>query len=217
VKIPNESLFSEKKRSQRSPSLALTCLFAFAADDYNSLPSSFSWIDFSNFPPPSIALTGSPALRNFLIASSILGPGLWLVSQLLLLLYFWLDNGANTCGIDFHFEESSNTEVTHSEEGREGSNEETGNNSDSIINDDQPREDTFFEIEVMKRLFINKFNVVSEKGRWVDPQFDDEESPDSSQAPEQEENSTHRSDGSVISVSSLSSVSHDHHHICDLD
>ena len=87
------------------------------------------------------------------------GPGLWLVSQLLLLLYFWLDNGANTCGIDFHFEESSNRE------GANSSNEETGNNSDSIINDDQPREDTFFEIEVMKRLFINKFNVVSEKGR----------------------------------------------------
>ena len=33
----------------------------------------------------------------------VAGPGLWVVSQLLLLLYFWLDNGANTCGIDFHF------------------------------------------------------------------------------------------------------------------
>ena len=35
---------------------------------------------------------------------NVTGPGLWIVSQLLLLLYSWLDNGANTCGIDFHFE-----------------------------------------------------------------------------------------------------------------
>merc|ERR1719381_24464 len=51
-------------------SLALICIYALFADDYNSLPSDE---DYSAFPPPSIALTGSPALRNFLITSSILG------------------------------------------------------------------------------------------------------------------------------------------------
>ena len=39
----------------------------------------------------------------------VTGPGLWIVSQTLLVLYFKLDNGANTCVIDFHFEKSNKT------------------------------------------------------------------------------------------------------------
>ena len=209
------------------------------------------------------------------------GPCLWLVSQLLLLLYFWLDNGANTCGIDFHFEKKKKTKQTMkknikkkteddsksfisynepredlkekgneneeriplnsrssstiacciiccgcitccipcciaccinflfrnnqneggdksegdleevegneneesiplnsqsnstsrveaegtSEEGLSSSNDETEDDSKSIINDDELRDDTFFEFKVLEKLFIRKFKVVSEEGR----------------------------------------------------
>jgi len=180
-------------------SLALTCLYAFAADDHLSpLRSTF----FATFPPPAIALTGSPALNNFLIVSAILGPGLWLASQLLLLLYFWLDNGANTFVIDFHFRNNQNKrgdvkkveakenmekillscstskdgiEDPSEEEGLSLSSDKTEDDSISIIIDNEPRGNTFFEFKVLEELFINKFKLVSEEGRWVDPQFDDEE------------------------------------------
>jgi len=153
-------------------SLALICLFAFVADDYNS-PMTYDFL-ISTFPPPSIALTGSPALVIFLIVSSILGPGLWVLSQLLLLLYFWFDNGANTCGIDFHFSDRKTKPKRDFE---------------SIIRADAPRDETYFEFKFFEELFTG-FNVVSEEGRWVDPQFDDEEL---LQEADQEENSSPRS------------------------
>ena len=77
------------------------------------------------------------------------GPGLWVLSQLLLILYFWLDNGANTCGIDFHFGEK---------------NLKAKRDLDSIISDDAPRGETYFEFKFREELFI-RFNVVSEEGR----------------------------------------------------
>ena len=45
------------------------------------------------------------------------------------------------------------------------SNEETGNDSNSIINDDEPRDDTYFEIKLLEELFISEFEVVSKIGR----------------------------------------------------
>ena len=33
------------------------------------------------------------------------GPGLWVLSQVLLLLYFKMDNGSNVCGIEFNYGE----------------------------------------------------------------------------------------------------------------
>ena len=130
----------------------------------------------------------------------VAGPGLWVVSLLLLLLYFWLDNGANTCGIDFHFgnnknkgslkvEGSENEEsqvegikrsISHnspsnsiatvetedaSEEGLSSFSDKNEDDSKSIINDDEPREDTYFEFKVLEELFISEFEVVSEEGR----------------------------------------------------
>ena len=35
----------------------------------------------------------------------------------------------------------------------------------SIITDDEPREDTYFEFKVLEELFISEFKVVSEEGR----------------------------------------------------
>ena len=78
------------------------------------------------------------------------GPGLWLVSQLLLILYFWLDNGANTCGIDFHFSDRKT---------------KAKRDLDSIISDDAPRGETYFEFKFFEELLISGFSVVSEEGR----------------------------------------------------
>ena len=78
------------------------------------------------------------------------GPGLWVLSQLLLILYFWLDNGANTCGIDFHFGEK---------------NLKAKRDLDSIISDDAPRGETYFEFKFFEELLVSGFKVVSEEGR----------------------------------------------------
>merc|ERR1719239_2028262 len=72
-------------------------------------------------PPPSISLTGSPALRNFLITASVGGPGLWVLSQALLLLYFKMDNGSNVCGIEFNY---NNKAEKNGEENDEGNKKE---------------------------------------------------------------------------------------------
>jgi len=106
------------------------------------------------------------------------------VSQLLLLLYFWLDNGANTCGIDFHF----------------GNKTVKKRDLESIIMDDAPRRETYFEFKILEELCISDFKKVSEEGRWVDPQFDDEESLSGPQvllAAEQEENLSQEREESV--------------------
>ena len=81
---------------------------------------------------------------------SLSGPGLWVASQLLLLLYFKMDNGANTCGIDFRFKK------TETKAKRE---------LDSIISDDAPRGETYFEFKFFEELLVSGFKVVSEEGR----------------------------------------------------
>ena len=124
-----------------------------------------------------------------------------MASQILILLYFKLDNGANSCGIDFYFDniegdlekiEGDLEEVDEDlEEGEGNDNEESiplnsrsnstsrvetedvpeessssdDDDSKSIINDNEPREDNYFEFRVLEKLFINKFKVVSEEGR----------------------------------------------------
>ena len=128
----------------------------------------------------------------------VTGPGLWIVSQLLLLLYYKMDNGANTCGLNFCFDnikgdvekiegDVEEVEVSENEErlplnsranstsrvetedasegGLSSPSDETEDDTKSIINDDEPKEDNFFEFRVLERLFIIKFEVVSEKGR----------------------------------------------------
>ena len=113
---------------------------------------------------------------------------MWAVSQILLVLYYKLDNGANTCGIDFHFandQEEVDVEVNENEESiplnprssstsrveTEDDSEEsspsdkTEYDSKSIITDEEPRGDKYFEFRVLEKLFISEFKVVSEEGR----------------------------------------------------
>ena len=110
-----------------------------------------------------------------------------MLSQILLVLYFKLDNGANTCGIDFHFEKSNKTEgdlaeveeneneesflfnprsISTSRVEESASSDETADDdSKSIITDEEPRGDKYFEFKVLEELFISEFKVVSEEGR----------------------------------------------------
>ena len=117
---------------------------------------------------------------------------MWVVSQILLVIYFKLDNGANTCGIDFYFETSNQmegdlaeVEVNENEESfpltprlnstsrvetedapeESASSNETDDDSESIINNEEPRGDKYFEFRVLEKLFISEFKVVSEQGR----------------------------------------------------
>ena len=119
---------------------------------------------------------------------------MWVVSQILLVIYFKLDNGANTCGIDFHFQNKKSdqiegdleeVEVNENEESiplnsqsnstsrvetedvpeESSSSDKTEDESQSVINNDEPRGDKYFEFRVLEKLFISEFKVVSEEGR----------------------------------------------------
>ena len=100
---------------------------------------------------------------------------MWVLSQLLLLLYFWLDNGANTCGIDFHFA-NDKKEANLIRDGEGNVNEESLLTVDT---EDVPEEELGSSLEfkilekvfdsdllkMSKRFIISEFKVVSEEGR----------------------------------------------------
>ena len=79
------------------------------------------------------------------------GPGLWVLSQALLLLYFYLDNGSNVCGLEFNYK-----------------NEEQEGDSDnkSLLGADKAEHETFYNDQIFRQLFLG-FEVRSEKGRSV--------------------------------------------------
>ena len=77
------------------------------------------------------------------------GPGFWVLSQALLLLYFKMDNGSNVCGIEFNY----------NNEGREEENR-----GDSLIGADVADRDTYYNNRMLGQLFLG-FQVESEEGR----------------------------------------------------
>ena len=64
---------------------------------------------------PSSFSMGFDALDNFRLAFCLLVPGGWILAQLLLFLYFYLDNGAETCGVEFQFNNDKEDEITENE------------------------------------------------------------------------------------------------------
>jgi len=80
---------------------------------------------------------------------------LWVLSQAWLLLYFYLDNGSNVCGLEFNYK-----------------NEEQEGDSDnkSLLGADKAEHETFYNDQIFRQLFLG-FEVKSEEGRWVDPEF----------------------------------------------
>ena len=116
------------------------------------------------------------------------GPGLWVLSQGLLLLYFMMDNGSNVCGIDFNYnnvvgkkeevevekEEGKDVKQEEKEEDREleeeeGKHEEIkeNDNAKSIIGENKPDIEVHFNEQLLRKLILAKFEVQSEEGRSV--------------------------------------------------
>ena len=77
------------------------------------------------------------------------------MSQLLLIVYFWLDNGAMTCGLDFEFCSESATE---SETTRD-------NKTKSLITGEEQISDETVDLKILEKLYVSAFNLVSEEGR----------------------------------------------------
>ena len=79
------------------------------------------------------------------------GPGLWVLSQALLLLYFYLDNGSNVCGLEFNYK----NEV-----------QEGDSDNKSLLGADKAEHETFYNDQIFRQLFLG-FEVKSEEGRSV--------------------------------------------------
>ena len=83
-------------------------------------------------------------------------PVLWIVSQILLIVYFWLDNGAMTCGLDFEFGTESDTESETTRDKKTKS---------LITGEEQISDETFVDLKILEKLYVSAFNLVSEEGR----------------------------------------------------
>ena len=115
------------------------------------------------------------------------GPGLWVLSQALLLLYFKMDNGSNVCGIDFNYnnvvgkkeevevekeegkevEQEEDRELEEEECKHEEMEEEENDGSKSIIGENKPDIEVHFNDQLLRKLILAKFEVQSEEGRSV--------------------------------------------------
>ena len=101
---------------------------------------------------------------------------------MLLLLFYHLDNGSNTCGIDFHFandtEERSQVSSTSSApavvelagaasaEAALSADEDPQVDSVSILNAEEPESSIpIVNNEILNKLFVKEFKVMSEVGR----------------------------------------------------
>ena len=94
------------------------------------------------------------------------GPGLWVLSQVLLLLYFKIDNGSNVCGIEFNFNNRRKKEkygMVDKEEDEEREKEKDDSISligaDSLLNSEM-----YYNDQILRQLFFG-FQVESEEGR----------------------------------------------------
>ena len=105
------------------------------------------------------------------------GPGLWVVSQVLLLLYFKMDNGSNVCGIEFNYNNveekkeeedmEKEKEKKKEEENQEKFEEQNEDDSKSIISENAPNIEVLFNHLFLRKLILGKFEVLSEEGRSV--------------------------------------------------
>ena len=97
------------------------------------------------------------------------GPGLWVLSQALLLIYFKMDNGSNVCGLEEllkeRVEETEEKKKEVEEEGEQKKKEEE--DSKSIIDADQSDIEVHFNDQLLRKLILGKFEVQSEEGRSV--------------------------------------------------
>lgn len=81
------------------------------------------------------------------------------MSQGLLLAYYALDSVCNVCGLEFDYNNNSNKEE-----------EEKEDNEENLNRDDVADVDRFYNNQILGDLFLG-FEVKSEDGRWVHPEF----------------------------------------------
>ena len=100
---------------------------------------------------------------------------------MLLLLYFKLDNGSNVCGIEFNYnnvegkkkqveaKEQGNMEEERrkEEENQRKAEEQKEDDSKSIMSENSPNIEVLFNDELLRKLFLGNFEVLSEEGRSV--------------------------------------------------
>ena len=76
------------------------------------------------------------------------------MSQLLLIVYFWLDTGAMTCGLDFEFCNESDSES------------ETTETVSLVTGEEQISVETLVDLKILEKLsIVGAFDLVSEEGR----------------------------------------------------
>merc|ERR1719394_2306238 len=107
-----------------------------------------------NFPIDAAFSFGSSDLTRFQRASCVLIPSGWILSQILILVYFYIDSGVQTCGIDFHFDNSK-------------AGDEERPQQLSRVPTYQVRTNEEIEMAVFSRLFQAEVKFESESGRWI--------------------------------------------------
>ena len=80
------------------------------------------------------------------------------MSQILLIVYFWLDNGAMTCGLDFEFGSESDSESE--------TDSKTTETVSLVTGDEQISVETLVDLKILEKLrIVSAFDLVSEEGR----------------------------------------------------
>ena len=103
------------------------------------------------------------------------------------MLYFYLDNGSNVCGLEFNYKNGEEEGDSDLEEEKEDKKLEEGegtkqdkmegleeNEDNKSLLADKADDETFYNDQIFRQLFLG-FEVESEEGRWFDPEFKDGE------------------------------------------
>ena len=102
--------------------------------------------------------------------ASLSGQGCWVLSQVLLLLHFRLDNGGNVCGLEFNYDnpKENEEENTNANENDDESNNRSNDQEDtiSLLRGDLADSELLFNDQIFRQLFLG-FEVNTEKGGWV--------------------------------------------------
>jgi hypothetical protein len=107
----------------------------------------------------------------------LLGPGGWLIAQVLLLIHDSLDNGSNNCGLSFQFDNPKSTSgIKRKYEwlcnllkgccSQRGTPDSSYQNEDTVYNDNlNTHED--IKRALLQSLFMDKVHFKSENGRYT--------------------------------------------------
>ena len=101
------------------------------------------------------------------------GPGFWVVSQALLLLYFYLDNGSNVCGLEFNY--SIKKRKKKEEEKEEDKKEEKEKDEDKKKKEEKKEEKEELEKEGQEKEEDEEKNVEKEKEKEEDKKLEEVE------------------------------------------